>query len=275
MGPFITETWLRETCSLEYGAAIDLPVGARLTPAARGLLDERRITVTHGGHAEQASAPGKASAASVAAPDKHINPLTGSAERFPSECQMCHQAVGQKPDTLTHLDARTLAPKNDPRLVLRGKLDTAIAHAVLAQTEFDPHGRYPQLAPWLADVRSALGCILRSEVTGEIMPPIRMGGLDEDAIHALSHNPLKYLGQDHMVPEAAHGLAAARLNLLRAVIREAEIAAAAVYINRDFTVGRPDIMRALNRLSSAVYVLVILVYLAEHDRLPEPERMTP
>lgn len=48
------------------------------------------------------------------------------------------------------------------------------------------------------------------------------------------------------------------LNLLRTKIREAEIAAARIYIDAGFQVIRPDIMQALNRLSSAAYVLMVM-----------------
>ena len=100
-----------------------------------------------------------------------------------------------------------------------------------------------------------------------------MGDMDEETLHAVSHHPLKYLGHDHLLPEADQGALVARLNLLRAQIREAELYAADVYIVRDFTVSRPDIMQGLNRLSSAVYVLMLLTYLAEQGRGVPPERI--
>ncbi len=271
MGPYITETWLREQFGLGHGTEIHLPVGARLTPAAKGLLDERRITVKYADEAGRVFLDERPDAE---APElKRVNPLTGSGERHKACCLMCRQPLDKKPDTLTHLDARNLVSKNDPRLKLRGKLDSAIAQAVLTQAEFDPEGKYPTLALWLADIRSALGNVLKAEVTGETMPAIAMGDMDETAIHAVSHNPLKYLGHDHIVPEAGQGAHVARLNLLRAQIREAELYAADVYIARDFTVTRPDVMQGLNRLSSAVYVLMLLVYLAEQGSPVPPERM--
>ncbi len=156
-----------------------------------------------------------------------------------------------------------MAPKNDPRLKLRGKLDTLIARTVLIQEEFDPEGRCPELAACLKDIRAALGNALKAEVTGETMEPAGMGGLDAKTLHAVSHNPLRYLGIDHLLPESGHGLQTARLNLLRAEVREAELIAADIFIARDFSVTRPDIMEGLNRLSSAVYVLTLLTHLAE------------
>ena len=118
------------------------------------------------------------------------------------------------------------------------------------------------MAVWLADVRSALGNVLRAEVTDELLGPVSMGELDEEAIHRLSHDPMRYFGHDHILPEAAHGSTIARLNMLLAHIREAELAAAEVYIDRDFNVLRPDLMQALNRLSSAVYVLMLVGYVS-------------
>jgi ethanolamine utilization cobalamin adenosyltransferase len=60
------------------------------------------------------------------------------------------------------------------------------------------------------------------------------------------------------VPEASHGRDAALLNLLRTKVRETETVAAQVFITRSFEVLRPDILQALNRLSSTVYVMMIL-----------------
>lgn len=72
------------------------------------------------------------------------------------------------------------------------------------------------------------------------------------------HQPLRYLDHDHLVPEASHGRDAALLNLLRTKVRETETVAAQVFITRSFEVLRPDILQALNRLSSTVYVMMIL-----------------
>ncbi len=271
MGIYITETWLRERYGLEHDEEIQLPAGSRLTPSAQGLLSERRITVKFTGAEERV--PEEVPHEGAPAPQKRINPLTGSSERYDARCQLCRQVVDDKPDTMTHLNRDTLVAKNDPRLKLRGKLDTAIAQAVLLQERFDPDGRFATLAGWLAEVRSALGDVLRAEVTGETLAPCTMGGMDAAAIHAVSHNPLKYLGQDHLLPELGVGKRVASLNLLRAMIREAELYAADVFIARDFTVTRPDVMEGLNRLSSAVYVLMLLTYLAEQGKAIPAERI--
>lgn len=271
MPAFITETWLREHFTLTPGTEVQLPADGKLTPAARALLAERHIPVRFVdeqgrtftevvGHGEE--------------PERHrVHPLTGSDDHAKPACLMCGQQVGRKPEALTHLDGHTLVAKNSPRLKLRGKLDTAIAHAVWVQSELSEAERQSTLGGWLSDVRSALGTALRCEVTGEPMAPVRMGDLDDEAIHRLSHDPLRYFGHDHLVPEQSQGPTLARLNLLRAQIREAELAAADVYIDREFNVLRPDLLQALNRLSSAVYVLMLLSHVAALGQAPDMQKL--
>ncbi|EOL9910666.1 cobalamin adenosyltransferase, partial [Escherichia coli O157:H7] len=144
-------------------------------------------------------------------------------------CELCRQPVAKKPDTLTHLSAEKMVAKSDPRLGFRAVLDSTIALAVWLQIE----------------LAEPLGCQA-------------IVGLSDEDLHRLSHQPLRYLGHDHLVPEASHGRDAALLNLLRTKVREAETVAAQVFITRSFEVLRPDILQALNRLSSTVYVMMIL-----------------
>ncbi len=122
-----------------------------------------------------------------------------------------------------------MVAKSDPRLGFRAVLDSTIALAVWLQIE----------------LAEPLGCQA-------------IVGLSDEDLHRLSHQPLRYLGHDHLVPEASHGRDAALLNLLRTKVREAETVAAQVFITRSFEVLRPDILQALNRLSSTVYVMMIL-----------------
>ena len=271
MKNYITETWLREHGAMAEGACLRLPAGSLLTPAARTLVADRRLQVTYDGEAGGENPP-RRGADSAARP--RIHPLTGKerGERLPAHCALCRQEVGKKPDALTHLNASVLVPKNDARIRFRGRLDSAIACAVWLQAEWAAERRarpdgedmlLTRLERGLADVRSALGEALRAEVSGEALPPPRMGPFDEEAIHRVSHDPWRHLGHDHVVPEVSQGLSAARLNLLRASIREAEACAAEVYVGRDFEVARPDLMLSLNRLSSAVYLLMILAILRE------------
>jgi len=252
MTTFITETWLRERHSLSEGTELRLPADARLTPAARTLIEARRLSVKY--HDEQGRLYRESEAGEAAALEV-VHGLTGSSERTVACCQLCHQPAERKPEGMTHLNAHELVAKNDPRLRLRAQLDAAIAQAVWLQVELSEPG---ELAVWLGDIRSVLGQVMRADVLGEPMAGFAIGGLDDDTLHRLSHAPLKYLGHDHLVPELAHGRACVMLNLLRAKVREVEISAAEVFMDAGYQLRRKDLLHTLNRLSSALYVAMLL-----------------
>jgi ethanolamine utilization cobalamin adenosyltransferase len=73
-----------------------------------------------------------------------------------------------------------------------------------------------------------------------------------DEIRERSHHPERYFGLGHIRPHYSMGAIAAGLNTLRTRVREAELSACRAYEKMD----RADIIKVLNRLSSAVYILV-------------------
>jgi len=258
---YITENWLLENASLTAGGEVHLPADSRLTPAARDVLNSRQIRIRYSDERGRVFVDAAGGGNDEAR--QQVHPLTSSATHETAHCLLCQQTVGKKPDALTHLNASTLVAKNDPRIAFRGRVDSAIAHAVLLQTQWQAESAAPALQRMLADIRAALGNVLRCETLAEPMLPITVGDYDEAQIHAVSHNPLKHLGHDHIVPALEHGLTVARLNLLRAVIREAEVAGAQAFIGRDFAIARGDLLQGLNRLSSAVYVLMLISWTLE------------
>ena len=259
---FITENWLAENAALVAGGEVRLPADCRLTPAARDLLKQKQIRIRYADESGRVFVDVAGQADGEAR--QQVHPLTSSATHETAHCLLCQQAVGKKPDALTHLNATTLVAKNDPRIAFRGRVDSAIAQAVLVQAQWQHDGVEPALQTMLADIRSALGNVLRCDALDETMLPIAMGNFDETQIHAISHNPLKHLGHDHIGPALEHGLTVARLNLLRTAIREAEVAGAQTFIGKDFAFSRGDLLQALNRLSSAVYVLMLICW--NHER---------
>lgn len=258
---FITEAWLNEHVSLTAGGEVHLPAASRLTPAARDMLNERKIRIRYSDEAGRVYVD----ADSDGEQRQQVHPLTSSASHEAAHCLLCQQTVDKKPEALTHLDASTLVAKNDPRIAFRGRVDSAIAQAVLLQAQWQAEGHAAVAQRMLADIRAALGNVLRCETLGETMPGIVIGAFDEAQLHAVSHNPLKHLGHDHIVPALEHGLNVARLNVLRTAVREAELVGAQAFIDRDFSVRRNDILQALNRLSSAIYVLMLIIWSQEKN----------
>ena len=91
--------------------------------------------------------------------------------------------MGKKPDTLTHLTADTLVAKNDPRLAFRAVLDSTIALTVWLQIELAEPWQ-----PWLTDIRSRLGNIMRADALEEPLAAQSIAGFSEAQLHRLSIN---------------------------------------------------------------------------------------
>ena len=81
--------------------------------------------------------------------------------------------------------------------------------------------------------------------------------LTEEEIRSRSHRPQDYYAQPHFMPEYRDGEAILQLNRVRCAAREAELRAVAAFTDRDGVPTRVDILRALNRMSSMLYILMI------------------
>ena len=245
---FLTGEDLRQR-SIASGGTLALSSSERLTPSAMEYIREQRIRIVAQGAGEAAdeAAGGKSAAPACAATGADLGAKLGS-------------GTGESVSTqgLTHLDATSMVAKTHPRIEARGRLDSLMATAVLVQTQFDPRGKLPvMLKDCLAEIKEWIFQALAAEVSGSILPPQSMGGMNLEVLRAVSRSPRQYLGLDHMMPDAALGANIALLNWLRAQVRETELAVARAAL------CRTDIQEALNRLSSAVYVLMLLTQLAE------------
>lgn len=154
--------------------------------------------------------------------------------------------LGEKPENMTHLSGNILVPKTHPRIRLRGKLDTLEAALLLA-------GQEPGAPSALEEVLRFTRAILKSEVLGTPLEEGQLLGLTQEALHRRSHFPQDHYGQPHFMPAISDGPVMARLNSARCAAREAELAAVAAFPENQ----RPDLLQALNRLSSAIYLLMI------------------
>ena len=159
------------------------------------------------------------------------------------------QLDGKKPEHATHLTKSTLASKSHPRIALRGKLDTLQSETLLAMC-----GATQWLAQALEDVLRLLRRILAAEFTGEALGIWKLDGMDAEQVHWASHHPEQFGYRSHILPDAENRQISLKLNRLRALTREAEICAVTAF-EKTGSVEREDLVLALNRLSSFLYVL--------------------
>ena len=196
--------------------------GDSLTSGARDFLLRERIEILP---------------ASEAKPEKYRLPGGGWLE--------------EKPEHMTHLNGDTLVPKTHPRIRFRGKLDTLEAELLLCQQEC------PRYEKEVGEVLGFVRELLRREVLEEPMEDRPLLGMTEAEIRNRSHFPQDYYGQPHFMPSAADGMTIARLNRARCAAREAELAAVTAFTDPAGNPTRVDILRALNRMSSMLYILMV------------------
>jgi ethanolamine utilization cobalamin adenosyltransferase len=153
---------------------------------------------------------------------------------------------------MTHLNGNILVDKTHPRISFRGAIDTLEAEIILCQLHIPPETAQ-KLSQLLALARELIACdVLDKPVQWE-----SLCGLTEEQLRSHSHRPQDYYGQPHFMPEVTDGAAILWLNRCRCAIRTAELAAAHAFQTPEGTCSRPDILKALNRMSSTVYILMI------------------
>ena len=158
----------------------------------------------------------------------------------------------EKPEHMTHLNAQILVPKTHPRIAFRGSMDTLESVLILAQLAVSP-----EIREKLQQVLELARKILRWDVLEEPAEEGKLCGLTQDELRAMSHRPQEYFGTAHFMPDASQGAAMAWLNRARCAAREAELRAVAAFSDREGNPTRPDLLQALNRMSSMLYILMI------------------
>ena len=158
----------------------------------------------------------------------------------------------EKPEHLTHLNAQLLVSKTHPRILFRGAMDSLEASLLLAAAEADGNIR-TQLNEALAYARYLLG----QEVLEEAVVCKALGGMDEKALRERSHRPQDFYGKAHFMPCAEDSRTLLLVNSARCKAREAELAAVNAFQDENGIPRREDLLRALNRLSSFLYLIMI------------------
>jgi ethanolamine utilization cobalamin adenosyltransferase len=157
-----------------------------------------------------------------------------------------------KPEHMTHLNGDVLVPKTHPRILFRGAMDTLEAEIILCQLEADE-----KIKKELAEILAFARMLLRCEVLGEAVPTEKLCGLTAEQLRSHSHRPQDFYGQPHFMPGASDGPVIARLNRCRCAAREAELRGVAAFLDADGNPTRIDLLQAMNRLSSMLYILMI------------------
>ena len=224
-----------------------------VTPSARGYLTDHKIDLVIGGKRVIKNPQGKECA--------HIGEPVGKRQSV---------ETGGKPEYMTSLRAGELVYKDHKIIILRGKIDSFEAKALETQLALR-RAEYYELERCLAEVIDYARAVMRAEVRGEELPPMKLFGMDDGDLRDRSHHPMKYFGLPHFMPVTVdEGEAVLALNTLRTMSREVEIAAYEAFKTESGVPDREDIVMGLNRLSSALYVLMLKAKIKGAQEADEP-----
>lgn len=240
MGKIITENDLRSHPPAAGTRRYEVEAGTFVTESAKSWLDKRDIEL-------------------VIVPAGNIcggmsrTPVADRGNRTYVDAATGLGLGREKPEEMTHLRGNQLVKKTHPRIAFRGQLDSLEALILEAQA-LAHRENAPRVRDDLGEVLEHVRLVLGAEVKDQPLAETPLMGMDQAGLRRVSHDVRGNFGIDHPIPNWEMGELALRLNTIRTRVREVELAAAAAF-EVPGEAPRPDIIRELNRLSSAVYII--------------------
>ena len=170
--------------------------------------------------------------------------------------------LNEKPEHMTHLKGNILVRKDHPRIAFRGMIDALEGELMLAQ---QASHEYPALVKELEEALALVRRLIRCDVLDEPVGELRLCGYDAGQLREYSHYPDKYLGQPHFLPAYTDGPALLAVNKVRTLVRQTELSAYAAFKDVEGNVTREDIILALNRLSSLMWIMMIKLKAGQYE----------
>lgn len=189
--------------------------------------------------------------------DAHIAPPS-----TPQYRTLFGATLNEKPEHMTHLKGNILVRKDHPRIAFRGMVDALEGELMLAQ---QASREYPALVKELEEALALVRRLIRCDVLDEPVGELHLSGYDAGQLREYSHYPDKYLGQPHFLPAYTDGPALLAVNKVRTLVRQTELSAYAAFKDVEGNVTRGDIILALNRLSSLMWIMMIKLKAGQYE----------
>lgn len=241
----ITESLLRARFRKSIPETFPVEAGQILTPSAAQLLSEKGVKIVRPDETEATPAP--------AAPKTENCPEYTPARSYVSAAD--GGLFESKPEHMTQLYGNRLVAKDHPRIRFRGELDDFQSQVILAQARAHDGGK-AKLVDDLGEILTQARAIMKADVLNEALPESTVIGLTDAQLREQSHRPKKFFGCGHILPSYDMGLTLAELNQLRSGVRKVEVAAVSAF-RTEFELEKLDIIQSLNRMSSAIYILML------------------
>ncbi|NLV87262.1 MAG: ATP-binding protein [Clostridiales bacterium] len=244
----ITEAILRVELRNSQPEVFYIPEGKILSPAGREYLQQRKIKIEKGSPQPAPAAPLEKPAAPTAPAELKAKYIDYDSGAF----------FNEKPEHMTQLYGNYLIPKDHPRIYFRGKLDSLQSLIVLSQASISEKGNRRRLIDDLGGILNILREMMRCDVLNEEFKNATILGLTHEQLRERSHNPMKfYKIKQMLLPDYTMGVEYAMLNQIRSAVRETEVAATMAF-KEGTKYTRQDIIQELNRLSSAMHIMMCM-----------------
>lgn len=255
----VTENDVRKLLKNKTISEFIIPKDSIVTPSARGYLSDKKIPILK--YNEIDSTKENSSYVDIDLDVKQN--LSTEKSNLPKPKKYRYESVlgesfDEKPEHMTQIYGEKLVYKDAPIIAFRGKIDSLQSQILETQICFVKLNRL-DLVDELEEILGFLKNILRCEVLNIELENTKLLNLSFDEIRSHSHNPKKYYGIEHFAPSYKHGEIVVKLNSLRSFSREVELFGYNAFKNNHGAPLRPDILLALNRLSSLFYIMMFEV----------------
>ncbi|MGL4568909.1 MAG: hypothetical protein ACRCU6_10360 [Fusobacteriaceae bacterium] len=244
----ITEYSIRSQLKENQDKKYYLVEGDILTPSARQILMDRGIEII------------KNSENSISKkneiPMKDVMKEIEIIEKLPKFKGLLGEYYLEKGEKLTHLRDNILVPKNHKRIFLRGRIDNLLGEWNLVHRKLSLL-KNTKLNSDLDSVYSMIKKVMLAEIKDELLENVEVLGYSLSKLKEVSHNPKKNFGIDHLFDiNSSYDETVLELNRIRTIVRMCELHAADAFSD-SWGEKENKLMEAFNRLSSAIYVIMI------------------
>ena len=247
----LTEDKLKSLYKKEQFETFTLEKGTIITPSARQFLVDKNITILSDGESKPKAEQKEKTVT------QDVKEIIKEVPVSPKYVGVAGESYFEKPEHMTQIFGNVLVRKDDNRIIFRGKIDSFFSKWLVVEKEFETY----ESEKLNSDMES-IACLLKELVKAEVLdlqlPEIKVLGETLDKIKEISHNPKKYYGMPHLFDiSVKNSLTVLKLNELRSLSRELELFGIKAFLNEKGSVERSDILKTLNRLSSAIYVMML------------------
>ena len=251
--PVITEGMLRKLEKEGHLEKVRITEKDILTPSAREYLNVKKIDYRIKKSQEKTiekkeNDEKKSEVSQVKKSEEKISPKRQYRDYFTGAI------YDKKPEYMTQLFGDNLVVKNHKRIILRGKFDILQAEIIKYWKKYEKNKK---LESDFAQTYRFVRDLFISEMTDMEFQERNVLGYDIDTLKDITHNTVKYFKTGHLFEiNIDYDESVIDLNYLRALSRECELAAVESFY-KEGKVERLDILKALNRLSSILYLMML------------------